>query len=53
MLYFILFLLAVWLIVTIAGAVLEGLFWLAVIGAVLFVATALWGWLQNKAKGRA
>ena len=38
------FLLVVWLVVTVVGAVLEGLFWLAVVGLLLFVVTAVIGW---------
>ena len=41
-------LLVIWLVVTILGAVLEGLFWLAIVGAVLFVGTAVYGWVQRK-----
>ena len=37
------FLLVVWLVVTVIGAVVKGLFWLAVVGLVLFVATAALG----------
>ena len=37
-------LLLVWLVVTVVGAVIEGLFWLAVAGLVLFVLTAVIGW---------
>ncbi|MBQ1080179.1 MULTISPECIES: hypothetical protein [Nocardiopsis] len=48
MLYLVLVLLAVWLILAILGVVIRGLFWLAVIGGLLFVATAVWGWLQNR-----
>jgi hypothetical protein len=36
-------LLAVWLAVTVIGWVVKGLFWLAVVGLVLFVATAALG----------
>lgn len=36
-------LLVVWLVVTVVGAVVKGLFWLAVIGALFFVATAAIG----------
>jgi LPXTG-motif cell wall-anchored protein len=42
-------LLIVWLILSVLGFVLEGLLWLAVIGLVLFVATAVWGWFKRKA----
>jgi hypothetical protein len=38
------FLLVVWVVVTVVGAVLEGLFWLAVVGVLLFVVTAVIGW---------
>ena len=48
MVYLILVLLAIWLILAILGIVIRGLFWLAVIGGLLFVATAVWGWLQNR-----
>ncbi len=41
------FLLVVWLVVTVVGAVLEGLFWLAVVGLLLFVATAVVGWRKR------
>ena len=37
-------LLLIWLVVTVVGAVIEGLFWLAVVGLVLFVLTAAVGW---------
>ena len=36
-------LLVVWLAVTVIGAVVEGLFWLAVVGLLLFAATAVLG----------
>lgn len=42
-------LLVVWLGLTLVGAIVEGLFWLLVIGAVLFVATAVWGWFKMRA----
>ncbi|WP_285731724.1 hypothetical protein [Nocardiopsis sp. ATB16-24] len=48
MVYLILVLLAIWLVLSILGLIIEGLFWLALIGAVLFVATAVWGWIQNR-----
>ena len=34
----------VWLVVTVVGAVVEVLFWLAVVGLVLVVVTGLVGW---------
>jgi hypothetical protein len=44
-------LLVVWLVITVAGAVIKGLFWLAVVGLIFFVATAALGW--NKRNDRA
>jgi hypothetical protein len=41
-------LLVIWLVVTVAGAVIKGLFWLAVIGALFFVATAVLGWNKRR-----
>ena len=37
-------LLVVWLAVTLILAVVKGLFWLAVVGLLVFVATAVLGW---------
>jgi hypothetical protein len=42
-------LLIVWLVLSILGFVIKGLLWLAVIGLVLFVATAAWGWVKRNA----
>lgn len=39
-------LLLLWLVFAVLGAVLEGLFWLLIIGVVAFAATAAWGWLK-------
>lgn len=41
-------LLIIWLAVSILGFVLEGLFWLAIIGIVLFVATAIVGAVRGR-----
>jgi len=43
-------LLIVWLAITVLGAVLKGLFWLAVIGGLLFIATAAYGAIKNKSR---
>jgi hypothetical protein len=51
MLRFLGLLLAVWLVITVVGAVVEGLFWLTVVGVLFFVATAAIGW--NKRDDRA
>ncbi len=37
-------LLVIWLALTVVGWVVEGLFWLAVAGLVLFVVTAVLSW---------
>jgi TRAP-type C4-dicarboxylate transport system permease large subunit len=47
---FIALLLVVWLVLAVVGAVVEGLFWLLVIGAVLFVATAAFGWTKRNTR---
>ena len=47
MLGFLALLLVIWLVITILGAVIKGLFWLAVIGAILFIGTAALGWTRR------
>lgn len=50
MLGFLGLLLFVWLVLIILGAVLKGLFWLVVVvGVVLFLATAAYGWVKREA----
>ncbi|WP_169914796.1 hypothetical protein [Rhodococcoides yunnanense] len=44
------FLLVVWLVFVVLGFVVKGLVWLAIIGIVLFVATAGWGWLKRNTR---
>lgn len=51
MLGLILLLLGVWLVLIVLGAIIEGLFWLVVVGAVLFLATAAYGWGKTKLAG--
>jgi hypothetical protein len=43
-------LLVIWLVITVIGAVIKGLFWLAVLGAIFFVATAAIGWARRDNK---
>ena len=43
MLRFLGLLLVVWLVLTVVGAIVKGLFWLAVVGLILFAATAVLG----------
>ena len=50
MLRFLGLLLVVWLVLTVLGAIVKGLFWLAVVGLVLFVATAALGWNKREHK---
>ncbi|MGY1838721.1 MULTISPECIES: hypothetical protein [unclassified Modestobacter] len=51
MLALIALLLVVWLVVTVIGALVEGLFWLFVVGVVLFLVTAAWGLTQTGTRG--
>lgn len=51
MLGFIALLLVIWLVLAVIGAVVEGLFWLLIIGALLFVATAAFGWMKRNTRG--
>ncbi|GAA2715337.1 hypothetical protein ACFY2R_11130 [Micromonospora olivasterospora] len=41
-------LLLVWLVLVIVGLVAKGLFWLFVVGAILFVATAIVLWVRRR-----
>lgn len=43
------FLLVLWLVFVVVGFVAKGLLWLAIVGIVLFVATAVWGWIKRNA----
>ena len=43
-------LLAVWLVLSILGAVIEGLFWLTIIGVVLFLGTAAYGAVRHRSR---
>ncbi|WP_372662293.1 hypothetical protein [Amycolatopsis kentuckyensis] len=45
-------LLVVWAVLAVLGIVIKGLFWLVVVGAVLFVATAVIGFVKREALGR-
>lgn len=47
----IIFLLVLWLVVTIVGALVEGLLWLLFIGLILFLVTAAYGWFKNRGRG--
>jgi hypothetical protein len=43
-------LLVVWLVITVAGALIKGLFWLAVVGLLLFAVTAVMGWNKRNTR---
>lgn len=42
-------LLVVWLVLIVVGFVVKALFWLVVVGVVLFLATAAYGWIKREA----
>jgi len=44
-------LLIIWLAVAFTGAFVEGLMWLLIIGAILFVLTGLFGWSRRGRTG--
>ena len=44
------FLLVVWLAITVIGAVVKGLFWLAVLGLLVFGVTAALGWNKRRSE---
>jgi hypothetical protein len=43
-------LLVIWIGLSVLGFVIKGLFWLAIIGLVLFAATALFGFFQGRTR---
>jgi hypothetical protein len=43
-------LLVLWLVITVIGAVIKGLFWLAVVGLIVFVAATALGWNKRENK---
>jgi hypothetical protein len=45
---FIALLLVVWVALIVVGAVIKGLFWLAVVGLLLFLGTAALGWVRRR-----
>lgn len=48
----VIFLLILWAALSIFGFVVEGLFWLAIVGLVLFVVTGIFGWFRRGAGTR-
>ncbi|MCO1654655.1 hypothetical protein [Pseudonocardia humida] len=49
MMTLLIFLLVAWLALTVVGVLIEGLFWLAVIGVVLFLGTAGYAAIRRRA----
>jgi len=45
---FLALLLVIWLAFIVIGAVFHAVFWLAIIGIVLFLATAAFGWMGRR-----
>jgi hypothetical protein len=45
-------LLVIWLVCVVLGIVIKGEFWLVIVGAVLFVATGVVGFVKREALGR-
>jgi hypothetical protein len=45
-------LLVVWLALAVVGVIVKSLFWLLIVGVVLFVATAAIGFVKRKTLGR-
>ncbi len=45
-------LLVIWLVFIVVGAAVKGLVWLLIVGAILFVATALYGWIKRESFGK-
>ena len=43
----VIFLLLLWLVLSVVGFVVEGLLWLALIGILLFVVTGIFGWFRR------
>ena len=42
-------LLVLWLVLAVLGFVIKSLFWLAIVGIVLFIATGVWGAMRQRA----
>lgn len=52
MIQLIIILLVAWLVISLLGLLLEGLLWLTVLGVILFVATAAYGWMKRQSGTR-
>ena len=45
-------LLVIWLAFVVLGAVIHGLFWLLIIGVILFLVTSAFGWVRRSSGSR-
>ncbi|WP_353647898.1 hypothetical protein ABLG96_13530 [Nakamurella sp. A5-74] len=52
MLAFVGVLLVIWIVLAVVGFVVKSLLWLAIVALVLFVITAVYGWVKRKASTR-
>jgi hypothetical protein len=43
-------LLVIWIALIVIGAVVHALFWLVIVGAILFVATSIFGFLRGRTR---
>lgn len=41
-------LLVIWLVLAVLGFIIKGLVWLAIVGLILFAATAVWGAMKRR-----
>jgi len=48
----IIFLLVLWVVLSVIGFAVKGLFWLAVIGIILFVVTGIVGFIRRSASSK-
>ncbi|MCU1413731.1 MAG: hypothetical protein JWN80_1071 [Microbacteriaceae bacterium] len=51
MMSFVIFLLVLWVVLSIIGFTVKGLLWLAIIAIVLFLVTGVFGWMRRGARG--
>jgi hypothetical protein len=41
-------LLVVWLVLAVLGLAIKGIFWLFIVGLILFIATGVFGWIRRR-----
>ena len=52
MIALVIILLLIWAALAVVGFVVKGLFWLAIVGIVLFLITVVVGWIRRAMRGR-